>query len=93
MKKEEIQKSIAEVKEKARLAESLINSEPWQKLFEPLLNEKIEYYKNPANFDDEEKVGNLKKIIQVLESLKAELKEYIHQAQEAEKIEAKMDKE
>jgi len=93
MKKEEIKKSINELKEQARLAESLLNSEGWQKLFEPLLNRKIEYYKNPANFEDDEKVGNLKKIIEILESLKTDIQDCIDQVQEIEKIEEKLDKE
>ena len=82
--KEEILKSAEETIEKARIAESLISSSAWQKVFEPLiLNKKIEFYKDIENSQNLEAS---KLVVKVLKELKLELEDLVNQAEEAKKV-------
>ena len=88
MDKEEILKSAEETIEKARIAESLISSSAWQKVFEPLiLNKKIEFYQNVENSQNLEAS---KLVVKVLKELKLELEDLINQAEEAQKVVQKL---
>ena len=90
MEREEIEKSANEIIEKARMAESLINSRNWQKLFEPLiLNKKIEFYQNIENC---ESLEASKLAVKVLKELKSELEDYINQGPEAQKVVEQLNK-
>ena len=86
--KEEILKSAEETIEKARIAETLISSSAWQKVFEPLiLNKKIEFYKDIENSQNLEAS---KLVVKVLKELKLELEDLVNQAEEAQKVVQKL---
>ena len=92
MEKEEMEKLAQGQIEKARLAESLINSKAWQELFEPeILNKKIEFHRNIENCP-EGKSEAYKETVKTLKSLKMELEEIIKQAPVAEGVLKELEK-